>query len=136
MFNLIKLSAVSIMVASLVGPISAYASQNNGASCSVIVDGSEPYQANFTVQPGVEFFDDFGNNVRFKDFTATTQTVKGITTVTIDYFADVSPFDSIEFGTTLTLPAGRGSASTNGRARFSSSSGSGFANYSLTCRRV
>jgi hypothetical protein len=137
MLNIIKLLSAFIIAVAYAAPFNANASQNNSVSCSVVVDGSEPYQANFTVQPGVEFFDDFGNNIRFKDFTATTQTANGTTTVTIDYFADVSVFNSIEFGATLTLPtSGRGSASTNGRTGFSSSSGNGTASYTLTCRRA
>ncbi len=130
-----KLLAASVMAASFAAPFNANAAQIDSVLCAVTVVGAEPYQANFEVQPGVPFNEDFGTATRFKDFSAETQTVNGITTVTIDYSADVSVFDFMSFGTTLTLPNGRGTASANGLTSMASSTFGGRADYTLTCRR-
>jgi hypothetical protein len=139
MTNIIKLLVVSIMVAGFAASFNVNAAQNDSVSCSVVVVGSQPYQANFVVQPGTVFSEEFGSSI-FNGFTASTETVSGKTTVTIDYFADVrnSPLDSLEFGTTLTLPNGRGSASANGTTQIFSSPNNfnATADYTLTCRRA
>ncbi len=126
---------ISMMTLSFILASNAHAAQSESVSCSVAVIGSATYTKTFVVQPDAPFFDDFSTFVRFKDFSAQMETVADVTTVTIDYYADISAFNSIEFGTTLTIPNNHHIVSSNGRTGFSSNSGNGSASYTINYKR-
>lgn len=99
-----------------------------------------PYQTDFLVQPGVDFTDDLSTQTRARVFTASANFDTRDLLVDITYFADVSTFDLVDLRTRLTIPGGRGSATTSGRHIFSTSradlSGHHITDYSLTCTRI
>lgn len=146
MSKLVKLLLASITVASLAAQNNVNAPEKLSVSCSVAVDYlvnnvlSESYRRDFVVQPGVGFTDDFSTNLRQKVFNASTAREAGNIAVAIDYFSDVSTFDSVSFNTRLTIHRGRAIETTSGSNTFSSSQaaqpGNHTTNYTLTCRQL
>ena len=93
----------------------------------------EVYQKAFVIQEGETFFDDFSMCMRFKFFTASLQKEDGDKTVAINWFADVTVFNSVDFDTSVTLTGGQKSGKTAGRNSVYTSSGSTTTQYSLAC---
>lgn len=139
----INLLAISIIAASLTAPVFVYAAATDGSvACNITVNtvGAQKggtYAKTFVVKPGVTFVEDFGPT-SFDSFTAGITKVGGNFVVDVDYFRDVSVFDSVGFKANLTIPNGGSTAKTTGSNEFDTSTG-GFrtyvTGYSLSCRR-
>jgi NAD(P)-dependent dehydrogenase (short-subunit alcohol dehydrogenase family) len=146
MSKAVLLFIASITAASLSAQTAANPAKGLSVSCSVSVDYQvnnapvEAYTKDFIVQPGAAFEDDFSTNLRAKFFNASVAKEGGNIVVSIDYFSDVSVFDSISFNTRLTMHGGRGIETTSGGNTFSSSQaaqpGNHTTNYTLTCKRT
>lgn len=139
MLKTIKPFLATAVAAIFITPIQASADQVQNVFCSIVVDvlkpggATESYQNNFYLQPGSDFFDDFSTATRIKEFSASLGFNAGKTNVTINYFNDVGVFDSIEFGTTYTLPRNREPGTVTGRSAAYTSNGNFIADYSLSC---
>lgn len=96
------------------------------------------YNKAFVVKSGVDFVEDFGSIAIFDSFTSSIAKAGGNFVVSVDYFRDVSPFDSVGFKANLTIPNGGGIAKTSGSNEFDTFL-SGFrsyiTDYTLSCRR-
>jgi hypothetical protein len=114
-------------------------------SCSIAVattgaNKGGSYNKDFMLSSGVTFVEDFKDPINpFDFFTATLAPEAGNLVVSIDYFRDVSTYDSVGLSTRLTVHGGRDIETTSGSNEFSSSFG-GFrdyrTNYTLSCRRL
>lgn len=93
----------------------------------------EAYQKEFVLAENDVFFDDFSTRTRFKFFTAAMTKVDGDKTVDINWFADVTVFNSVDFDTSVTLSDGQKSGKSAGRHTLYTSSGATTTTYSLTC---
>lgn len=122
----------------------ALAEGGNGISCVMDVTvesrnqtgdvvSREIYQKAFVIQEGETFFDDFSTRTRFKFFTASLQKENGDKTVAINWFADVTVFNSVDFDTSATLADGQKSGKTTGRNTVYTSNGSTTTQFSLAC---
>ncbi len=136
---------LSIAAAGVAASMNVSASELRAVSCSVSVDYSlnrvvrSTYQKDFVIAPGAAFSDDFSTATRFRYFDASTQLVDGDTVVSVSYFNDVGVFDSVDFGTTLTLRNGREIETINGGNSFFTSRPSSAehrTNYTLSCGRA
>lgn len=145
MSGMLKKLLVSIAAAGLAVSMNANASELRAVACSVSVDYSlnrvvrSTYHKDFVIALGVAFSDDFSTVTRFRFFDASTQLVNGDTVVSISYFNDVGVFDSVDFGTTLTLRNGRDAETTTGSNSFFTSrpaSAEHRTNYTLSCSRA
>jgi len=146
MSKAILLFLAAITAASLSAQTAVNPAKELSVSCSVSVDYQvnnapvETYAKDFVVQPGTGFTDDFSTNLRAKFFNASVAKEGGNIVVSIDYFSDVSVFDSISFNTRLTMHGGRGIETTSGGNTFSSSQaaqpGNHTTSYTLSCKRV
>ena len=96
--------------------------------------GSEVYHKEFVLQEGVTLFeDDFSTRTRFKFFTATLHRNNGENTVTINWYADVTVFNSVDFNTSVTLADGNKRGKVTGDDTVYTSNGSTTTNFSLSC---
>lgn len=120
----------------------AEAERQASVSCSIVVDyvfreqdgtviDTQPYQKDFVVQEGTDFVDDFSTATRLKEFRASVQRVGAEVVVSVNWFADVSVFNSVEFSASLTLPDGRKTGTVSGDHTFSSTPGHATTTYSL-----
>jgi len=140
----IKPLLASIAVASLGAQTNQNTVEKVSVSCSVSVDYlinsvvAESYRKDFVVQPGAGFSDDFSTSTRQKLFRASVAREGGNLAVAIEYFSDVSVFDSVDFNTRFTMHLGRGIQTTAGSHTFSSSQAGGnhTTNYVLACSRL
>ncbi len=100
---------------------------------------SHTYEQIFEVEPGLDYFDDFSTATRTREFLASAKQRGLKTMVTIAYFNDVGTFESIDFGTQLTLRGKQLRETMSGHHTFSTSraplSGHFQVDYSLTCHR-
>lgn len=120
-------------------------SGDDGISCvmDVVVEsenqtgdliGKEVYHQEFILKDGVTFFeDDFSTRTRFKFFTATLQTNNGDNTVAINWFADVTVFNSVDFNTSVILANGDKSGQVAGNNTVYTSNGSTTTTFTLSC---
>jgi hypothetical protein len=145
MSKIIKLLAVSIITTCLNIPIVAHAASADGSvTCNMVVSTSGAakggsYNKTFVVRPGVNFIEDFGSFASFDSFTASLARTGGNYVLSVDYFRDVSAFDSVGFKANLTIPNGGSIANTSGGNEFDTSVGgsrSYLTDYSLSCRRL
>jgi hypothetical protein len=131
-----------IAVITVASSISADAVNPSSVACTINVvntvhaqDGqvisTETYQRNFVVSEGSPFSDDFSTATRFKFFDASMTRVNGASVVSIRWFADVSVFNSVDFGTSLKLANGQKSGDTSGDYTFSFSGGYNTTTYTL-----
>lgn len=93
----------------------------------------EAYQKEFVLAEGEFFFDDFSTRTRFKFFTATMSKLDGDKTIDVNWFADVTVFNSVDFDTSVTLSDGQKTGKSAGRHTLYTSSGATTTTYSLTC---
>lgn len=93
----------------------------------------EVYSKAFTVDEGQTFFDDFSTRTRFKFFTASMTKVDGEKTVAINWSADVTVFNTVDFDTAVTLTGGAKSGKATGKHTLYVSAGSTTTTYTLTC---
>lgn len=93
----------------------------------------EAYQKAFVLTEGEYFFDDFSTRTRFKFFTALMTKVDGDKTIDVNWFADVTVFNSVDFDTSVTLSDGQKTGKSAGRHTLYTSSGATTTTYSLTC---
>jgi hypothetical protein len=100
---------------------------------SGIVTGSEIYQREFVLSEDETFSEDFSTQTRFKFFDASFQKVDGDKVVAIDWFADVTVFNSVDFTTSVILSKGDKSGRAAGSHTLYTSSGSTTTTYTLTC---
>ena len=111
MFRMMKALVAATALAAVLSPAAALADdQPRDVTCSVNVtyqiNSNTPvvYAKDFEVPAGGRFFDDFGNSFRFRDFTATTSVdEKGRMVVRMDYYNDVTVFDTVNTIASLTM---------------------------------
>ncbi|MGE3955788.1 MAG: hypothetical protein AB7H96_03645 [Vicinamibacterales bacterium] len=100
-------------------------------NCSVWVEyrlntnTPQQYNTSFALPAGTTFHDDFGTAVRFKEFNASSRLDgDGNTVVDFDYYNEVNAFDAVDFSSSLTLWAEKGTQ-VDGRQSFYSSRAGG-----------
>lgn len=111
MFRMKNALVAATALAALLSPVAALADdQPRDVTCSVNVtyqiNSNAPvvYAKDFEVPAGGRFFDDFGSAFRFRDFTATTSVdEKGRMVVRMDYYNDVTVFDTINTIASMTM---------------------------------
>lgn len=110
-------------------------SQQNGT-----VGSTSTYQRAFTVRPGAAFHDDLSTVTRAKEFDASVARDSTGIVVTMRYFNDVSVFNAIDLGATLTLDNNLDVRTTSGDNAFSTSlpgvNGHHATRYVLTCEKA
>ena len=121
----------------------ARAAREGGVSCvmDVVVEsrtqagvlvGNEVYHKEFVLQEGGAFFDDFSTRTRFKFFNASLQKSDGECSVGINWFADVTVFNSVDFNTSVMLADGQKSGKVAGDNTVYTSNGSTTTRFSLS----
>lgn len=100
------------------------------------VVGTEYYLKEFVLQDGSFYSDDFSTRTRFKFMDATMQTIDGDSTINVDWFADVSVFNSVDVSTSVTLGKGRNVNQTQGQHTFYTSGLSVRTTYFLECSEL
>lgn len=111
MFRMKNALVAATALAAVLSPVAALADdQPRDVTCSVNVtyqiNSNAPvvYAKDFEVPAGGRFFDDFGSAFRFRDFTATTSVdEKGRMVVRMDYYNDVTVFDTINTIASMTM---------------------------------
>ena len=93
----------------------------------------EVYSKAFTIDEGGTFTDDFSTRTRFKFFTANMTKVEGEKTVAINWFADVTVFNSVDLDTAVSLEDGQKTGKATGRHTLYVSGGSTTTTYTLSC---
>lgn len=121
----------------------ARADKDSGVTCfvDVVVEtrGStgaisrESYQKAFVLTEGGSFSDDFSTRTRFKFFDAFLEKVDGANTISINWYADVTVFNSVDFDTSVVLANGQKSGTSSGRHTFYTSGSSTTTYFTLTC---
>jgi hypothetical protein len=135
---------VAMLAASVLMPAEA-ASKRKPVSLTCTVDilhefraqdgtllSTETYQQTFVVAQGADFTDDYSTPTRFKEFSATLTQVGADSMVSINWFADVSTFNSVDLDTVVVIPVNQKQGTAAGRHRFSSSPGHDTTTYTLT----
>jgi hypothetical protein len=138
---------VSMLAASVLMPAEA-ASKRQPVSLTCTVDilhefraqdgtllSTETYQQTFVLAQGANFTDDYSTPTRFKEFSATLTQVGSDSMVSINWFADVSTFNSVDLDTAVVIPDKQKQGTAAGRHRFSSSPGHDTTTYTLTAVR-
>jgi hypothetical protein len=93
----------------------------------------EVYSKAFTIDEGETFFDDFSTRTRFKFFTANMTKVDGEKNIAINWFADVTVFNSVDLDTAVSLADGQKTGKATGRHTLYVSGGSTTTTYTLSC---
>lgn len=110
-------------------------SQQNGT-----VGSTSTYQRDFSVRPGAAFHEDLSTVTRAKEFDASVARNASGIVVTMRYFNDVSVFNAIDLGGTLTLDNNLELRTTSGDNAFSSSlpgvNGHHATRYTLSCEKA
>lgn len=102
----------------------------SGASVSTV-----PYHAEFQLDEGEVFSDDFSTATRFKFFDAALSKVNNDWVMSIDWFADTTVFNSVDFRTDVILPNGQKSSLSSGSHTFFNSTSSTKTTFSIVCTR-
>lgn len=105
----------------VIGAIDVTVESRNSSGTLVAV---EQYNVTFELAESGFFFQDFSTRTRFKFFTASLEKVDGVYTVTLDWFADVTVFNSVDLTTSLVFGNGQKSDHTEGVSTVYTSSGS------------
>lgn len=100
---------------------------------SGVVVGTETYQREFVLAEGETYSEDFSTRTRFKFFDASLQKIDGDKIVAIDWFADVTVFNSVDFTTSVILEDGDKSGKAVSSHTLYTSTGSTTTTYALTC---
>ncbi len=122
----------------------AAAGDDNGVACVLdivvsnisqtgVIVSQEVYQRQFLLQEGGFYFDDFSTRTRFKFFSASLTKLDGDSTVSINWFADVTVFNSVDFNTSVTLSDGQKRGESAGDNTVYTSNGGTRTNFSLSC---
>ena len=134
------ITSLAIVIAGIVGIFiasgqKAVADRDNGVACVMdVMVGSELYHKEFVLHAGETFFDDFSTRIRFKFFTASLEKINGESKVSVNWFADVSVFDSVEFNTSVSLENGQKSGKVAGdHTLFTSNNKATTTVFSLSC---
>ena len=98
-----------------------------------VVIGSEVYHKEFSLVNGGFFSDDFSTRTRFKVMDAAMVTANGKSTISIDWFADVTVFDSVDVSTSVVLGGARKDDTSTGSHTFYTSNSSTRTTYTLSC---
>jgi hypothetical protein len=98
-----------------------------------LVVGTEVYSKEFFLREGESFSDDFSTRTRFKFLDATFEKNDGERTVSVNWFADVTVFNSVEFSTAVTLERGDKSGKAVGDHILFTSNGSTRTTFTLRC---
>lgn len=93
----------------------------------------EVYSKTFSIDEGETFFDDFSTRTRFKFLTATMTKVDGEKSIAINWYADVTVFNSVDLDTSVSLTDGQKNGKATGRHTLYVSGGSTTTTYTLTC---
>lgn len=141
MFRVMKSLVAAAALAATLSPAAALADdQPRDVTCSVDVtyqiNSGTPvsYQKDFEVPAGGRFFDDFGSAFRFRDFTATTSVdEKGRMVVKMDYYNDVTVFDTVDTIASLTMYDENGTTITGQNTVWSRAAYK--VNYTLSCAK-
>jgi hypothetical protein len=133
-------TSFAIVVAAIVGILlvsgqRAVADRASGVSCVMdVMVGSEIYHKEFVLQEGETFFDDFSTRIRFKYFTASLEKINGESKISVNWYADVSVFDSVDFNTSVTLANGQKSGKVAGdHTLYTSNNKATTTHFSLSC---
>ena len=97
--------------------------------------GTELYTRDFVLTEGTNFDEDYSTPTRLKFFGASLQNVRDQAIISVDWFADVSVFNSADFRTALTLVKGQNDGEISASHTFSTSSGHSTTTYTLTGSR-
>lgn len=98
-----------------------------------VVVGSEVYHKEFSLVNGGFFSDDFSTRTRFKVMDAAMTTANGKSTISMDWFADVTVFDSVDVSTSVVLGGARKDGTSTGSHTFYTSNSSTRTTYTLSC---
>jgi hypothetical protein len=98
-----------------------------------LVVGTEEYHNEFVLREGVPFSDDFSTATRSKTLDASLASGDGEKTVSVDWFADVTVFNTVDLRTSVTLEDGDKRGKAVGDNTVFTSSGSTRTLYTLTC---
>lgn len=101
---------------------------------SGILIGKEVYHQEFLLNDGVPLFqEDFSTRTRLKFFTAALQTDKGESSVAINWFADVTVFNTVDLNTSVLIAKGNKSGQASGNNTVYTSNGSTRTTFTLSC---
>jgi hypothetical protein len=142
--NKLKYLSMPVIAAALCLPTLANADKETvKVACSIAITTSGAarggsYNKDFVLSPGAGFIEDFKDPIHFDSFDASLAREAGNLVASINYFRDVTVFDSVGLTARLTVANGRGIHSTSGTNEFSTSLGTSRSfqtSYTLTCRR-
>lgn len=71
-----------------------------------VAASTETYHRDFFLLEGASYSEDFSTRTRFKFFDARYEKINGDKTVSADWFADVTVFNSVDLATSVTLEDG------------------------------
>ncbi len=94
---------------------------------------AERYSKEFSLVDGSFFFDDFSTRTRFKFFNASLVRSNGDSTIEIDWYADVTVFNSVDIATSVILADGQKQGRSAGEHTLYTSTNSTTTRYSLSC---
>ena len=136
----------SLAILGLATPVMANAAQVDVMACDVQVTyslnnvPSLSYAMSFQVAPDAPFSDDFSTATRFRFFDATMTVEDGVPVVSIVFDADVSVFNTVDFGASLKVRDRNKGETTSGNNSFFSSlpgvAGAHRTEYTLSCQRA
>ncbi len=145
--KLLSVMAIALVAASvfLLSPSQvANASKASSVVCTIdmvvesinnsgVVVGTEIYSKQFELVDGDVFSDDFSTRTRFKFFDASLTKQNGESTVSVDWFADVTVFNSVDFTSSVVLGKGQKIGKTVGTHTMYAGSTSTRTSFALVC---
>lgn len=137
-------AALLLVSASSIAPSGVWAESGHPVECTVdvvvetrgstgTVTSTQTYQQSFLLDEGGVFFEDFSTRTRFKFLTVTSTKVDGETTIAMNWYADVTVFNSVDLDTSVLLEGGVKKGRSTGRHTLYVSGGSTTTIYTLTC---
>lgn len=138
--------AIAAVVFTLIPTQQATAKKATGVRCTIdmvvetlsgsSVVGTETYSRSFTLNDGETYSDDFSTPTRFKFFDASMTRLNGSSTISVDWFADVSVFNSIDFNSSVVLSKNQKIGKTVGSHTFYSSNNATRTSFALVCQEL
>ena len=95
------------------------------------VVSTESYVRDFEIVEGVPFSEDYSTRTRFKFFDAALTRTNGESVVAINWFADISVFNSVDLTTAVKLSKGQKTNESSGSHTYYFSGGSNTTTYTL-----